>query len=237
MTAPVFYSASPDLVHAAKQARATFKYFWRELSWERRRIVPAFSVIAVKARFEHGEAFEHMWVGDVDFDGAHVLGTLLNDPNELTTMKSGDAVKISLEDTFEDWMLASERGVFGAFSVQVLRAEMRAEDRKKHDAMWGLDFGDVGKVSLCSNADDHPMALNMVPSLEQGLAKNKQQFFAADAEGFTMLHRDALAGNACIVKTLLAHGADRNARTNRGQTPLDCARILGWPAVEALLQK
>ena len=37
--------------HAFEQARSTFKYFWRELYWENRRIIPALDFAMVKVPF------------------------------------------------------------------------------------------------------------------------------------------------------------------------------------------
>jgi len=37
----LFDNSDPEMQRAYEQARATFKYFWRELAWERRRVVPA----------------------------------------------------------------------------------------------------------------------------------------------------------------------------------------------------
>ena len=68
-------------------ARATFRYFWREIAWERRRIIPALDVACVKAPFSDGETVvdhaevEQMWLGSIDFDGQFVTGELLNAPN------------------------------------------------------------------------------------------------------------------------------------------------------------
>lgn len=36
---------------AFEQARSTFKYFWRELYWENRRIIPALDFAMVKVPF------------------------------------------------------------------------------------------------------------------------------------------------------------------------------------------
>jgi uncharacterized protein YegJ (DUF2314 family) len=39
----------PEMQRAYEQARDTFRYFWREIAWDRRRIVPALEMAAVKA--------------------------------------------------------------------------------------------------------------------------------------------------------------------------------------------
>ena len=57
----------PRMVAATDAARRSFRLFWRELSWERRRIVPAHSLAAVNALFsdEDDETNEHLWLGDI----------------------------------------------------------------------------------------------------------------------------------------------------------------------------
>ena len=59
----------PEMQRAYEQARATFRYFWREVAWERRRIVPALDLAFVKAPFTEPQSSEaeYMWLGEVDF--------------------------------------------------------------------------------------------------------------------------------------------------------------------------
>ena len=40
MSEQVFLGDSPEMRQASASAQRSFKYFWRELSWERRRIIP-----------------------------------------------------------------------------------------------------------------------------------------------------------------------------------------------------
>ncbi len=234
MESPVYYFDASTLAEAHAQARKTFGYFWRELSWERRRIIPAFDAACVKVDFEDAGKVEHMWVTDVDFDGESLTGTLMNEPNELTNIHAGDPVRASFERV-GDWMLIGDATALGAFTVQAMRAGMSPAERAQHDAAWELDFGPPESVKLPPSDDDHPMALNMGASLAEFLQANPNEIRAADARGFTMLHREALAGNLVVVRTLLNHGAEVSARTRAGRTALDLARSLGWGAVESVL--
>jgi uncharacterized protein YegJ (DUF2314 family) len=234
MPSTVFHAAPEQLAEASERARATFKYFWRDLYWEGNRIVPAFHIAGVKIAFEDGDAIEHMWVGDVGFDGKEVTGELMNEPNELGNVHEGDAIRVPL-GRVEDWMLAGAKRVYGAFSVQAMRASMTKRERREHDEAWGLEFGDPAHVALPSTDDDHPMAVHAGPSVEKYVDANADALTRRDDAGFRLLHREALAGNAYLVRILLARGADASARTASGQTPLGLARALGWPAVEALL--
>lgn len=51
---PVTYVAADDpaMARATARAQASFKYLWRELTWEYRRIIPGLELSAVKAAFK-----------------------------------------------------------------------------------------------------------------------------------------------------------------------------------------
>jgi uncharacterized protein YegJ (DUF2314 family) len=235
MTSPVYYFTEPQLAQASERARSTFGLFWRELSWESRRIVPAFELACVKVAFEEDGTLEHMWVGDVRFDGERLRGTLMNEPNDITALSAGDTISARFPERLGDWMLACEGKVYGAFTVNAMRAAMTAEERREHDEAWGLDFGDPHQELLPGAGEDHHMGLTMGPSLSQFLAEQPEETHRVDDEGFTFLHREALAGNACVVGQLLARGADVNARSRSGKTALGLARVLGWQKIDAML--
>ena len=234
-----FDGSDAGMDRAIAAARETFRYFWRELSWERRRIVPAFDSMWVKATFTQRDRTEHMWIDDVDFDGEHITGTLLNEPHALTNVSEGDTVRVSFPDRLSDWMLVSDDAVRGSFTVNVTRAAMSPDERAAHDEAWGLPFGDPGSVSLVHDPDeperDHPMAVAMLPKLDAFLAEDPSRLHATDERGWTLLHTEALAGNAVVVERLLQRGAAPNVRTANGATALALARALGWQRVSELL--
>ncbi|HEX5443318.1 MAG TPA: DUF2314 domain-containing protein [Pirellulales bacterium] len=258
----LFDNSDPEMQRAYQNARATFRYFWRELTWERRRIVPALDMACVKAPFSDGEPaaraddvpeVEHMWLDEVEFDGRFVSGELLNDPNWLTTVKKGDSARVAL-DEISDWMYVIDGQVFGAHTVNLQRSRMGRQQRQEHDDAWGLNFGDPTKIRVArevnendgrlkkwfakrtADTPEHPASENMAAHLHEMLAANPSLITAKDDRGFTALHKDALAGNASIVKILLEAGADRHAVTPQGMTPLELAECLGWEKVVALLR-
>ena len=84
----LFDNSDPLMQLSYQKARGTFRYFWREIAWERRRIVPALDLACVKAPFSDGgpktgdsPQVEHMWLSEVDFDGEFVSGVLGNSLN------------------------------------------------------------------------------------------------------------------------------------------------------------
>ncbi len=150
---PVVYAPAvdPAMSEATREAQRTFRYFWRELTWEQRRIVPGLEIAAIKAAFADPgaktEEVEHMWLGDVTFDGDVLEATLLNRPNTVRSVAEGDRVPLSL-DRLEDWMYAMSGQVYGGHTVGVLRTRMTPDARRDHDDAWGFDFGDPSAIRL-----------------------------------------------------------------------------------------
>lgn len=247
---PIYYAPidDPAMQAATERARATFKYLWRELTWEHRRIIPGLDVSAVKAMFADdgapAEHAEHMWLGDVEFDGDTIGATLLNAPHRVRSVREGDRVELPV-DRLEDWMYAMRGRVYGAFTVQVIRGRMKPAELRAHDEGWGLDFGSPETPALvpawppalvAAPDAEHPMSENMAPSLAAAIDKDPKAFLeSADAKGLTVLHSLALGGSAAGVRVLLEKGADPWRRTRSGKTARDLAESMGWPRVVALL--
>ncbi|PTX91939.1 hypothetical protein DB346_23570 [Verrucomicrobia bacterium LW23] len=147
-------SGDPEMNQAFERARETFRFFWREVYWERRRIIPALGMTAVKLPFideadadEEDPTTEHMWVTDVEFDGETLSGTLLNDPNNLEDYSEGDEVCGDMEN-ISDWIYTADDRAFGAYTVNLLRSRMSPRSMAEHDKMWGLDFGDPADIRV-----------------------------------------------------------------------------------------
>jgi len=257
----MFDNSDPEMQRAYENARATFRYFWREIAWERRRIVPALDLACVKAPFSDGDEgthagdtpeVEHMWLSEVEFDGRFVSGVLLNAPNWLKTVKQGDSARFALGE-ISDWMYAIDGEVFGAYTVNLLRSRMGRQELQEHDAAWGLNFGDPSQIRVVpepnkgggllkrwfgkqqADTQEHPMSEGMALKLKERLAEDPSLVSAKDDRGWTLLHDEALAGNVATVKVLLEGGADPNALTGHGMTPMQLAKSLGWDRVVAVL--
>jgi len=245
---------SQALQLAHRNAQNTFKFFWRELSWERRRIVPALDFSAVKIAFavsplsETKPAHENMWVSDIEFDGETIKGLLMNTPQWVSTLQCGDAIEAPLSD-LDDWMYVSNDVVFGGFTVDAIRASLSEAERSAHDEAWGLDFGVAGDVLVLAPTDagpqgpvaelerqEHPMSESTAEMFEQFLREAPSNVSDVDAQGWQMLHREALAGNYAPVVALLKQGANTQAVTSQGMTALQLAQRIGWPRIVNLLE-
>ena len=261
----LFDDADPEMQNAHEKARSTFRYLWREIAWERRRIVPGLDLAAVKAPFSDGKdapksdehpSVEHMWVNEIDFDGKLITGTLLNQPNWLKNHQKGDNVRIRPSE-ISDWMYGQMGEVYGAYTVNLLRSRMKPRERKEHDDMWGLSFGDPNSIRVVPSKKksggllkslfgkreepaaevigEHPMSENMGPPFREQLTKNPEMVNGTDDSGWTLLHHQALAGSLTTVTVLLELGANVNAKTGHGMTALQLAKSLNWDKVVALL--
>jgi uncharacterized protein YegJ (DUF2314 family) len=235
-------------------ARASFRYFWREMAWERRRIVKALDLECVKAPFcdanrdmpsEDHPDVEQMWLGEIDFDGKLISGVLMNSPNWLKSVKAGDSARFRIAE-ISDWMYAIDNEVYGAYTVNLMRSRMGKQERKEHDGAWGLNFGDPRSIRIVpqkkhwftkqdAEIGEHPMSEAMAPSFKEQLVEDPSLANTRDDNGWTFLHHQALAGSLATVNVLLDCGADVNAKTNHGMTAIQLAKSLGWDKVIALL--
>lgn len=255
-----FEPQEPEIIKVAAQARSSFKYFWRELYWDRRRIVSALGLAMIKLPFssdpppseEGASPVEHMWVDQVEFDGVNLRGILVNDPNWLTELRSGDEVTAPFR-MLEDWMFTIDHVVYGGYTVHLLRAQMGRVKRSEHDASWGLDFGNKGPRleyspkgresffsrifrKKASTHRDHPLCEASLQSVKEYLEQNPNALTEVDEQGNNLLHRETLAGNMAIVDLLLKMGADKNVKTSNGHRPVDLANLMNWTDMVALLQ-
>lgn len=244
---PVFYAKDDlEMKKAFQKAQQNFRYFWRELSWERRRIVPGLGIACVKIAFTQAvegqePLVEHMWVNDVVFDGETIRGVLLNEPNHVTHVKSGQAVVVPLSHV-SDWLFAREGKTFGGFSIQAMRKEMSHEEREAHDDAWGFDFGDYNQVQVAAGQnehpeylEEHPMSVNMREKVSEFVKQYPNEVNLADDAGNTLLHREAIAGNKTPIEVFIEAGADIHAKNKLGKTAYDYAMEIGWPHLLPLL--
>lgn len=211
----------------------------------------------------HAPKVEHMWIGRANcqsellFDGDFVSGILQNKPKWVTSLKQGAPITVGFEE-INDWLFTYEGRAYGGFSVHYLRSQMSPLEREKHDKAWGLDFGEMTKILIeiaegpnqyrdgfdsktWSNDEapfvEHRMCLNMQRALREALDEDPELSTVLDDEGWTLLHREALAGNFASVKTLVEYGADQHTRNPRGETAANLASKSGWIEIAKYLDE
>jgi uncharacterized protein YegJ (DUF2314 family) len=159
----MFDDNDPEMQQASLAAQESFRFFWRELSWERCRIIPGLDMTMVKLPFTDGPRtdgnsdFEYMWVGDIGFDGDDVSGALLNSPNWLTSVEQGQSVSMPFGHLL-DWMMTVDGRAYGGFTVNLMRSRMDERERQQHDQAWGLDFRDPIDVQVEIHQQPKPKA-------------------------------------------------------------------------------
>lgn len=163
----------PEMDAGTREARRTFRYFWREVAWEGRRIIPGLALAIVKAPFFDREppeqagirglvrrmlgsgrpirvpspGTEHMWMADVRTNGREIRGRLVNKPNHVRGWRKNDMVTLPIGE-IDDWIYVQGEQAYGGFTIQVLRERMAADERAAHDDAWGCEFPDPPTVRL-----------------------------------------------------------------------------------------
>lgn len=145
MSSPTYPARLEALNKAIAKAQKSFSIFWRELSWEYRRIVPGLELAAIKAPFSdtddriNDDDVEHLWLNDVTFDGETLQANVLNSPNHLKSVKASERVTLT-PDIISDWIYAISGKVYGGFTINHIRSELSPAELKQHDTQWGLNF-------------------------------------------------------------------------------------------------
>jgi uncharacterized protein YegJ (DUF2314 family) len=135
-------SDDAEMLAAMQTARDRFPEFWREVSADYKRVIPALGGSMVKAYFYDAAApqsGEHMWVSEVEYDGKTITGVLADTPRQLRSVRSGQQVSFPLE-RLSDWFYVDGGKAIGAFTVRLLRTRMTAEQRQAHDSHYPFRF-------------------------------------------------------------------------------------------------
>lgn len=136
-------SADAEMNAAMQTARDRFPEFWREVSADYKRVIPALGGSMVKAYFDDPggapQGGEHMWVRGVEYDGKTITGELADTPRHLRSVRAGQQVSFPLE-RLSDWFYVDGGKAVGAFTVRLLRTRMSVEERRAHDSHYPFRF-------------------------------------------------------------------------------------------------
>ncbi len=227
-----------QMEEARLKAVETFKYFYREIIWESRRVVKGLDMAAVKVQLCDESNEEQMWIGDIYFDGFTIEGYLLNQPHKLSNYNEGDLITVELENII-DWLFSMNGKSYGGFVIQLMRSLMSDEQRVNHDNSWGIDFGDFNNIEVVAGGnealEEHPMSINMKDSFENLLKSNPNYIKDVNEFGYTALHCEVINGNKTMVELLLKYNIDKTIKSNKGYTALDLAIKFDWKHIIPLL--
>jgi len=120
----------------------------------------------------------------------------------------------------------------------LVREQLQTQ-RPSHDAQFvrlvqffiAVRLGDLAKVGAFLDAD--PTLLNAQERWDEATAR--QFGLPVLVSSFSALHRAVYNGDMQLARLLLARGADVNARTRVGQTPLHLAVLIDRPPLAELL--
>lgn len=245
----LYKNESLEMILAFENSIGTFKYFWRELYWESRRIVPALELAYVKCAFiqenledKNEPLIEYMWIDQVDFDGSTISGILLNEPYIIENVQAGETVRLQFE-SIVDWMFLSNGTVHGAFTIQEYRKTLNASGRKEYDEAWGIDFGNPDEILLVydqkncpENLEEHPMCRSILEQFINIINTDPTIITEKDESGNQLLHREVIAGNYLFVQELLRLNVNKSVRNKQLMIPLDLAHKMGWSNIVNLLK-
>ena len=104
---------------AIDQARALLPLFLQEF---RNSGAPGAFTVKAGLRTSDGGR-EHIWIGDLHYEGEQLVGNLINEPYDLPGMRLGSRVEIA-QDEISDWSIATPDGVYGGFTTRVMIEDM-----------------------------------------------------------------------------------------------------------------
>lgn len=110
--------------HAVKRARNTLGFFVAAMHAKK----PADSGFEVKKAFIDGGNVEHLWVGELSFDGKNFRGKINNRPRDLRNVRLGQQVVVAPHE-ISDWMFVKNGELIGGYTTRVLYARLSAKDK------------------------------------------------------------------------------------------------------------
>lgn len=123
-----------ELDRAVEEAKATY----RDLVAALEASAPGHSGFAVKKPYDTPDGgFEHIWIGEVTWDGERFHGVINNEPVDTDAVALGDRVQVT-PDELSDWMYIDGDTIVGGYTVRVLHYQQSEEDQRAFEEATGL---------------------------------------------------------------------------------------------------
>jgi uncharacterized protein YegJ (DUF2314 family) len=111
--------------HAVRRARKSLGFFRAALHAKK----PDDTGFEVKKAFIDGNNVEHLWIGDLTFDGKNFHGKINNKPRDLNNVKLGQPVTVAPREV-TDWMFVKNGRLIGGYTTRVLYARLSPQDKE-----------------------------------------------------------------------------------------------------------
>ncbi|MDR3401732.1 MAG: DUF2314 domain-containing protein [Chthoniobacter sp.] len=82
----------------------------------------------VKKAFVDGKTVEHIWIGNLTFDGKNFHGKVNNKPLDVRTVQLGQTVTVTPGEV-SDWMFVKNGKLVGGYTTRVLYARLSPRDK------------------------------------------------------------------------------------------------------------
>jgi uncharacterized protein YegJ (DUF2314 family) len=109
---------------AVEKARESLGFFLAALNAKK----PDSTDFEVKKCFIDGEKVEHIWIGNVTWDGKAFHGRVDNKPLDVASVRLGQRVTVAPEDV-TDWMFVKDGKLMGGFTTRVLYSRLSPEEK------------------------------------------------------------------------------------------------------------
>lgn len=109
---------------AVAKARESLGFFLAALQAHK----PDSGEFEIKKCFVDGDKVEHIWVGNVSWDGKAFHGRIDNKPLEISNVHLGQRVTVKPED-LTDWMFVKDGKMMGGYTMRVLYGRMSPEQK------------------------------------------------------------------------------------------------------------
>ncbi len=113
---------------AVAHARGSFGFFLAALRAKK----PGDRSFEIKTAFSDDRHVEHLWVGNLRFDGQNFQGQIDNAPHDIDSVHLGQSVTIAPRKA-TDWMFVKNGKLFGGYTTRVLYARLSHRDRARFD--------------------------------------------------------------------------------------------------------
>ena len=109
---------------AVKRAHRHLGFFIAALKAKR----PGDASFEVKKGFVDGNNVEHLWIGNLTFDGKNFHGRINNKPLDVSNVRLGQKVTVAPGE-ISDWMFVKHGKLIGGYTTRILYARLSPQDR------------------------------------------------------------------------------------------------------------